>query len=320
MSLRNLFSPLTSSSSGKQETAPAATDEEDTTLASSGTAETKPLNNQSKNVSFGAADPLPITPLKANGNSGYGSTLIPPANRTNSLEGMESFSNLPSLYPNDGPGFFPEMDNDMIGSPDVDGEEDDGGQHDHLSHLSLNRAHSLLRMQHLSKDSPNMGRRPTLRKTQSSFWEDAVNFTEGTIPQSIIIAICVGTVCGIAAFIYHTILFYLLETIWHTIPEAVVVDKWAENLYVLWIPIVGFSMAILTGLTVVFLGEPGDLACKYLFCCFDCLYTIICVMTLCLSCGGLRLCVYNNSVANAHAIFSSRLISSINTRYNQVRP
>ena len=118
-------------------------------------------------------------------------------------------------------------------------------------------------MQHLSKDSPRIGG-PTLRKTQSSFWEDAVNFNEGTIPQSIIIAFCVGTVCGIAAFIYYTVLFYLLESIWHTIPEALVVDKWAENLYVLWIPIVGFSMAILTGLTVVFLGEPGDLACKSL--------------------------------------------------------
>lgn len=254
MSLRNLLSPLTS-------TVPAATGEDDTTLASSESAETKPLNNQSKHVSFGGADQPP--PLEANSNSGYGSTLIPPANRANSLEAMESYSNLPSMYPNDGPGFFPEMDNDMIDSPDIDGVEDGGGQHDHLSHLSLNRAHSLLRMQHLSKDSPNMGRRPTLRKTQSSFWEDAVNFTEGTIPQSIIIAICVGTVCGIAAFIYYNILFYFLEIIWHTLPEAVVVDKWAENLYVLWIPIVGFSMAILIGLTVVFLGEPGDLACKF---------------------------------------------------------
>ena len=268
MSLRNLFS-----GNGTE----SAADGGDATLASSETAETKPLSNKSKNVSFGGADPLdvtarssnvcevgtgggrplPITPLKSADGDGYGSTLLPPANWANSLDRMESFSNLPSLYPNDGPGFFPEMDDDMIGSPDIDGEEFDGDLH-----VPINRAHSVLRMQHLSKDSPSIGRRPALRKTQNSFWEDAVNFTEGTIPQSIVIAICVGTVCGIAAFVYYTLLFYLLESLWHTIPEAVVVDKWPENLHVLWIPVVGFSMAILTGLTVVLLGEPGDLACK----------------------------------------------------------
>ena len=53
---------------------------------------------------------------------------------------------------------------------------------------------------------------------------------------------------------------------WHTLPELIVIDKWPEWAYVLWIPIIGFTMALGVGLTVKYMGEPGDLA-----------YTIKCV-------------------------------------------
>ena len=98
-----------------------------------------------------------------------------------------------------------------------------------------------------------------LMKTQTSFIEDAAYFRDGSIPHSLVLALVIGAVCGIAAYVYYTILFWLLEFVWHTLPEMVVVDKWPEWAYVLWIPLVGFTMALGVGLTVVYMGEPGDL-------------------------------------------------------------
>lgn len=111
----------------------------------------------------------------------------------------------------------------------------------------------------LDDESSNTKPRRTLVKTQSSFWEDAKYFKDGSIPHSTVLALVIGTVCGVAAYVYYTILFWLLEFVWHTLPEMIVVGKWPEWAYVLWIPLVGFSMAIGVGVTVVFLGEPGDL-------------------------------------------------------------
>ena len=106
-----------------------------------------------------------------------------------------------------------------------------------------------------------------LAKTKgSSFIEDLMNFEEGTAPQSFIVALVIGVVCGVAAFIYYKILWGVLEYIWHTIPKTYIVGVFPEWSYVLWIPIVGFSMAIGLGLTVSKMGEPGDLA-----------YTVKCV-------------------------------------------
>mmetsp|Transcript_21240 Transcript_21240/g.32674 ORF Transcript_21240/g.32674 Transcript_21240/m.32674 type:complete len:617 (+) Transcript_21240:84-1934(+) len=107
---------------------------------------------------------------------------------------------------------------------------------------------------------------PILPHTQDTFFQDALNMAEGTIPQSIILAVVIGTCCGLAAYIYYTILFFLLEIIWKDLPNLIVVDKWPEEWHWLWIPIVGLTMAIGNGLTVVLLGEPGDLA-----------YTVHCV-------------------------------------------
>lgn len=99
----------------------------------------------------------------------------------------------------------------------------------------------------------------TLVKTQSSFWEDATYFKSGSIPHSTVLALIIGIVCGVGAFVYYRILFWLLEFVWHTLPKMVVVGKWPEWAYVLWIPLVGFLMAVGVGLTVVYMGEPGDL-------------------------------------------------------------
>lgn len=103
-------------------------------------------------------------------------------------------------------------------------------------------------------------RQKSLSRTQSSFYEDAREMRPGSIPQSMVVATVIGVVCGLAAYLYYVALFFLLEYVWHTLPESLGFTS------VSWIPIVGFSMAILVGLSVVLTGEPGDLA-----------YTVKCV-------------------------------------------
>jgi len=75
-----------------------------------------------------------------------------------------------------------------------------------------------------------------------------------------------GCVCGVAAWLYYACLEWALKYLWETLPKTIVEDKWPEWAYPLWIPLVGFAMATAVGLTVVYLGEPGDLP-----------YTIQCV-------------------------------------------
>jgi H+/Cl- antiporter ClcA len=101
--------------------------------------------------------------------------------------------------------------------------------------------------------------RLVLIKTQESFWEDAYNFAPGSIPHSLVLALTIGTVCGIAAYIYYAALEWSLEFLWTTLPNHVVVGHWPEHLHFLWVPLIGFSMAACLGLSVVYLGEPGDL-------------------------------------------------------------
>ena len=99
-----------------------------------------------------------------------------------------------------------------------------------------------------------------LRRTQGTFWEDAVKLKEGSIPQSIVVAAVIGIVCGVAANYYYKVLEWLLEYFWKTLPEQVVIGYWPEWSYPLWIPLVGTFMALGVGLTVKYMGEPGDLA------------------------------------------------------------
>eukprot|EP00579_Thalassiosira_antarctica_P000987 CAMPEP_0201868202 /NCGR_PEP_ID=MMETSP0902-20130614/2191_1 /ASSEMBLY_ACC=CAM_ASM_000551 /TAXON_ID=420261 /ORGANISM="Thalassiosira antarctica, Strain CCMP982" /LENGTH=721 /DNA_ID=CAMNT_0048393519 /DNA_START=46 /DNA_END=2211 /DNA_ORIENTATION=- len=107
-----------------------------------------------------------------------------------------------------------------------------------------------------------------LAKTQTTFYNDAMTFAEGTIPQSIVIATVIGVVCGVVAYMYYYVLDYFLELFWQEMPKWIVIGRWPEHLYVLWIPLVTFSLSICCGLSVYYLGEPGDLA-----------YTIQCVHT-----------------------------------------
>eukprot|EP00581_Thalassiosira_minuscula_P004957 CAMPEP_0183742380 /NCGR_PEP_ID=MMETSP0737-20130205/64603_1 /TAXON_ID=385413 /ORGANISM="Thalassiosira miniscula, Strain CCMP1093" /LENGTH=801 /DNA_ID=CAMNT_0025977961 /DNA_START=90 /DNA_END=2495 /DNA_ORIENTATION=+ len=105
-----------------------------------------------------------------------------------------------------------------------------------------------------------------LAKTRTTFLNDAMTFAEGTIPQSMVIATVIGCVCGLVAYCYYYVLDFFLEFIWKTLPERFVMDVWPEKFRVLWIPLVSFSLSIACGLSVYYLGEPGDLA-----------YTIKCV-------------------------------------------
>jgi len=122
----------------------------------------------------------------------------------------------------------------------------------------------------------------TLIKTRSeSFYRDARDFAPGSLPHSMVLAAVIGVVCGTAAWIYYACLEFLLEFIWRTLPAKVfalsdpesggegIVERGDDHWYhALWIPLVGFVMALLLGLTVVFVGDPGDLP-----------YTIKCVHT-----------------------------------------
>jgi H+/Cl- antiporter ClcA len=105
-----------------------------------------------------------------------------------------------------------------------------------------------------------------LEKARTTFYQDAINFAEGTIPQSIMVAFVIGCVCGFVAYVYYSVLDYLLEIIWNFMPEQIVINKWPEHLYILWLPMVSLSLSVCCGLSIYYLGEPGDLA-----------YTIKCI-------------------------------------------
>ena len=98
-----------------------------------------------------------------------------------------------------------------------------------------------------------------LERIHSNFFDDARSLTAGTIPQSIIVAIVVGTVCGIACFVYNSLLEYFLELFWTTLPQKYIAKLWDENYHWLWIPLVSLTNCLVVGLAVRCLGEPGDL-------------------------------------------------------------
>ena len=124
-----------------------------------------------------------------------------------------------------------------------------------LSSASTRASQGLTMIYNKQRDSAAL----FLDKVKHSFFEDAKSMAAGTIPQSVVVATSIGVVCGVACWIYYTILTFFLEYLWTTLPEQVVIGKWREDLYWLWIPLVSFVMISLVGLTVVFMGEPGDL-------------------------------------------------------------
>eukprot|EP00429_Kryptoperidinium_foliaceum_P002786 CAMPEP_0176006722 /NCGR_PEP_ID=MMETSP0120_2-20121206/2868_1 /TAXON_ID=160619 /ORGANISM="Kryptoperidinium foliaceum, Strain CCMP 1326" /LENGTH=211 /DNA_ID=CAMNT_0017339469 /DNA_START=25 /DNA_END=657 /DNA_ORIENTATION=+ len=98
-----------------------------------------------------------------------------------------------------------------------------------------------------------------LDKVKTNFFEDARSLAEGTIPQSVVLATIIGIVCGIACWLYYKVLFFFLEYIWTTIPENYIEGNWLEEKHWLYIPLATSILCSLVGLTVVFMGEPGDL-------------------------------------------------------------
>ena len=91
------------------------------------------------------------------------------------------------------------------------------------------------------------------------FFQDARSLAEGTIPQSVVLSLVIGVVCGVAAYLYYTCLFFLLNFFWNTIPDDYVSKNWSEEHHWMYAPLISFSFALLVGLTVVYMGEPGDL-------------------------------------------------------------
>jgi H+/Cl- antiporter ClcA len=75
-----------------------------------------------------------------------------------------------------------------------------------------------------------------------------------------VIATAIGISCGVAAYLYYEGLWGLLEFLWKTIPEKYVIGVWPEWAYPFYIPLMGYAMSLLVGLSVKFLGDPGDLA------------------------------------------------------------
>ena len=100
----------------------------------------------------------------------------------------------------------------------------------------------------------------TPRNMNGVFWEDVRNFEPGSMPHSAVLGITIGCICGVVAYLYYTVLEFLLEYLWRDLPEKFFVDQVPESLHWLWIPLLGFLMALGVGLSVKFLGEPGDLS------------------------------------------------------------
>jgi len=119
----------------------------------------------------------------------------------------------------------------------------------------------LLRMERLYQSRISNVSTLYLKKIKKSFFSDAKSLAEGTIPQSIVLAIVIGIVCGVACYFYYSILYFGLDLFWTKIPEEYIIPSefWSPEYYWLWIPLVCFSMVTLVGLTVFYMGEPGDL-------------------------------------------------------------
>ena len=154
------------------------------------------------------------------------------------------------------------------------------------------------------------------------FFQDARSLAEGTIPQSIVLSFIIGIVCGIAAYLYYTCLFFLLDYCWHVVPETYVKPHIPQQYWWIYTPVVSFFFAILVGLSVKWLGEPGDLAfaisCIHKQAYIPMNHTIpmFCASLFSILAGGslgpVRLsCIFNNGtfilhVATAHISFKKK--------------
>lgn len=92
-----------------------------------------------------------------------------------------------------------------------------------------------------------------------SFLDDIKDPLNGTVPITVLIAAVIGIFCGVCAWAYYNILEFLLEFVWKKLPEKIIEPYFSEHFYWIWIVIVGMAGAALVGLSIVLLGEPGDL-------------------------------------------------------------
>lgn len=94
---------------------------------------------------------------------------------------------------------------------------------------------------------------------------------EESIMRRLLIGVVVGVACGVAAWIYYSILELLLEFFWETLPVGLAASfpGIPSSMHWLWIPTAGMFFASLVGISIYFLGFPGDLG-----------YTVACVHEL----------------------------------------
>jgi len=104
------------------------------------------------------------------------------------------------------------------------------------------------------------------RLQEDNIMNDIMPLRKGSIPESVLVALVVGISCGVAAWMYYYMLEYFLELLWHELPKMTGFDQLPTYLHFLWIPFIALVMSVGVGLTVKYIGEPGDLA-----------YTIKCV-------------------------------------------
>lgn len=93
----------------------------------------------------------------------------------------------------------------------------------------------------------------------SAFLSDVRDPANGTIPITVLIAFVIGVSCGVGAYLYYTLLEAALHFMWHDLPAFVFAPYVASHLHWAWIPLVGMTCAAFVGLSIVWLGEPGDL-------------------------------------------------------------
>lgn len=95
----------------------------------------------------------------------------------------------------------------------------------------------------------------------NAFISDISSIHSGTVPISVMIATIIGILCGIAAFLYYTLLEYLLHLLWHQLPNSIAAayPSWSPSYHWIWIPAIGMACAVLVGTAIVLLGFPGDL-------------------------------------------------------------
>jgi len=81
-----------------------------------------------------------------------------------------------------------------------------------------------------------------LEKVKHDFFRDARSLAEGTIPQSVVLALIIGVVCGVACWIYYSALSFFLDLIWEKIPEKFVEGHWHVQTYWMYIPLASFIL------------------------------------------------------------------------------